>query len=93
MRQARVDRAREIGAAIAAYNDTDPEMLLTPAVARLLTVMFVDADVCQRTLVSLEREGIGRKPLLPQLAQVEGGFDKILAAGPNRINRLGGVRG
>ena len=35
----------------------------------------------------------GQPEDLAQLAQVEGGFDKILAAGPNRINRLGGVRG
>jgi hypothetical protein len=88
MKQARVDRARKIEAAIAAYNDTDPEMLLTPTVARLLTVMFADADVCQRTLVSLEREGLGMKPLLRLLQHlVEIGFvSKERHTGPGRPN-------
>jgi hypothetical protein len=81
-------RHREIAAAIAAYNDTDPDMLLTPAVALLLTVMFADADVCQRSLVSLEREGLGMKPLLRLLQHlVEIGFvSKERHTGPGSPN-------
>jgi hypothetical protein len=68
-------RHRAIEAAIAAHNDADRETLLTPAVTRLLTVMFADADVCQRTIESLRQEGFSRKPLLRLLQQlVEAGF-------------------
>jgi hypothetical protein len=63
-------RHRKIAAAIA-YNDTDPDMLLTPA-----TVMFADADVCQRSLVSLEREGPGMKPCYGCAGDVEPGQAK-----------------
>jgi hypothetical protein len=81
-------RHREIKAAIAAYNATDPDMLLPPAVARLLIAMFADADVCQRTLVSLEREGLGMKPLLRLLQHlVEFGFvSKERHTGPGGPN-------
>jgi hypothetical protein len=66
-------RQRDIAAAIAAYNDTDPDMLLPPAAVQLLAVMFADADVCQRTIESME--GIGGKPLLRLLQHlVEIGF-------------------
>ena len=50
-------RKRNIRAAIAAYNRTDPVRRLPPEAARLLTVMFPGDDVCQRSIGSLEAEG------------------------------------
>jgi hypothetical protein len=49
-------RRFEIEAAIAAYNDADPEMLLPPEAARLLEVMFRQSSVCQRRLADLATE-------------------------------------
>jgi hypothetical protein len=46
-------RKTEIEAAIAAYNATDPDLLLSPEVAQLLTIMFPRGDVCQRSLADL----------------------------------------
>jgi hypothetical protein len=48
---------RDIQAAIAAYNATDPEALLPPAAGRLLAVMFRRSSVCQRSLSDLAAEG------------------------------------
>jgi hypothetical protein len=81
-------RRIEIEAAIVAYNAADPDMPLPPAVARLLTVMFADADVCQRSLVSLEPEGLGMKSLLRVLQHlVEIGFvSKERHTGPGSPN-------
>jgi hypothetical protein len=60
------DRPRrdDIEAAIAAYNATGQEPLLTPKAVHLLSVMFVDADICQRNFDSLVREGFGWRTLL-----------------------------
>ena len=60
-------RRDEIVAAIAAYNDAGQGMLLPAAATRLLTDMFADADVCQRSLESLTWEGFGRHSL-PRLS-------------------------
>ena len=49
-------RRREIEAAIAAYNDADPETLLPPDAARLLSVMFRRSSVCQRSVAHLAAE-------------------------------------
>jgi hypothetical protein len=67
---------RDIQAAIAAYNATDPEALLPPADAtRLLSVMFRRGGECQRGLDDLAAEGFDRRTL-PHLlrALVEAGF-------------------
>jgi hypothetical protein len=84
----RTRRHSEIAAAIAAYNETDPDMLLPPPAAQLLTVMFADADVCQHTVAHLEREGFGKKPLLRLLRLlVEVGFlSKEHHSGPGNPN-------
>ena len=68
-------RRRDIEAAIAAYNATDPDMLLPPEAARLLVVMFADADVCQRNLSSFASERFSR-PAVTRLVRVlvEAGF-------------------
>jgi hypothetical protein len=81
-------RREEIEAAIAAYNDTDPDMLLPPAAAQLLTAMFAKADTCQRTIVSLEQEGLGRESLIRLLRHlVEIGFvSKERSSGRGRPN-------
>ena len=65
----------ELEAAIAAYNATDPEMLLPPEAARLLGVMFRRSSVCQRSQDDLAAEGFDRKAI-PHLlrALVEAGF-------------------
>ena len=68
-------RKREIEAAIAAHNDTDPEALLPPAAARLLITMFPRRDVCQRSLDDLARAGFDRRDVLRLLhALIEAGF-------------------
>jgi hypothetical protein len=66
---------RDIEIAVAAYNATDPETPLTPAVTRLLVAMFAAGDVCQRSLDSLAREGFDRRNL-PRLlrALIDAGF-------------------
>ena len=51
-----MSRRRDIAAAIAAYNATDPDMLLPPEAVQLLTVMFRGSRVCQRSLVDLAAE-------------------------------------
>jgi hypothetical protein len=68
-------RKRDIEAAIAAYNATDPEALLPPAAARLLIIMFPRGSVCQRSLDDLATEGIDRRSVSRLLrALVEAGF-------------------
>ena len=68
-------RKRDIEAAIAAYNATDPEALLPPEAARLLAVMFRRGSVCQRSLDDLAKEGFDRRDLSKLLrALVEAGF-------------------
>jgi hypothetical protein len=68
-------RKRDIEAAIAAYNATDPEALLPPAAARLLITMFPRGSVCQRSLDDLAAEGFDRRAI-PHLlrALAEAGF-------------------
>jgi hypothetical protein len=46
-------RRQEIEAAVAAHNAADREPFLPPEAARLLAIMFADADVCQRSLAYL----------------------------------------
>ena len=68
-------RRREIEAAIAAYNDADPETLLPPDAARLLSVMFRRSSVCQRSLADLAAEAFSRDRLVKRLLRlVEAGF-------------------
>jgi hypothetical protein len=66
---------RDIQAAIAAYNATDPEALLPPDAAHLLAVMFRRSSVCQRSQDDLAAEGFDRRAI-PHLlrALVEAGF-------------------
>ena len=68
-------RKRDIEAAIAAYNATDPEMLLPPEAARLLAVMFRRSSMCQRRLEDLAAEGFAGRTL-PRLLRtlIEAGF-------------------
>jgi hypothetical protein len=83
-------RRRDIEAAIAAHNSsTDPDtLLLSPRTVHLLTIMFADADVCQRTLDSLVREGFNGAALLRVLkALSEAGIISKQRGGPN-IYRL-----
>jgi hypothetical protein len=64
--RAHADRPRrdEIAAAVAAYNATDREPGLPPAAVRLLATMFHHADVCQRSLSGLAREGFDQRTIL-----------------------------
>jgi hypothetical protein len=65
----------EIAAAIGAYHATGRRQLLMADVIRLLTVMFADADVCQRNLDSLAAEGFSRGNLVRLLrALIEAGL-------------------
>jgi hypothetical protein len=52
----RPPRASEIEAAIAAYNAADPDMLLPPEAVQLLTVMFRQSRMCQRSLEDIAAE-------------------------------------
>lgn len=54
-------RRDDIEAAIAAYNTAEQMVALPPEAARLLTVMFPQGDVCQRSLASLVAEGFERR--------------------------------
>jgi hypothetical protein len=65
----------EIAAAIGAYNATGRRPLLLADVIRLLTVMFAEADICQRNQDSLAAEGFSRGALVRLLqALVETGL-------------------
>ena len=69
-------RKRDIEAAIAAYDATDREFRLPPAVGRLLAVMFPrGGSVSQRSLDALAAEGFDRRGV-PRLlrALIEAGF-------------------
>ena len=63
-------RRDDIAAAVAAYNVAGRGPLLPPAATRLLTVMFADADVCQRSIVSLAQEGFDQRNLLRLLVRL-----------------------
>ena len=81
-----MSRTKDIKAAIAAYNDADPEMLLPPEAARLLSVMFRRSSVCQRRLDDLVPEGLDKRTLEKLLrCLVDAGF---LSKGLDR-NRQG----
>ena len=68
-------RRDEIAAAIAAHNTANRKPRLTPNATRLLTVMFADADICQRNLDSLALEGFNPRNLLLLLHYLtEAGF-------------------
>ena len=69
-------RRREIEAAIAAYNDADPEILLPPDAARLLSVMFRRSSVCQRSVAHLAAEASDTMRLVKRLLRIllEAGF-------------------
>jgi hypothetical protein len=56
-------RKRDIGAAVVAYNGTDPEALLPPEAAQLLAAMFRRSSMCQRSLDDLAAEGFDRRSL------------------------------
>jgi hypothetical protein len=66
---------RDIEAAVAAYNATDPAMLLPPEAGQLLAVMFRRSSLCQRRLEDLAAEGFDRR-VLPYLLRAlrEAGF-------------------
>jgi hypothetical protein len=68
-------RKRDIEAAVAAYNDTDGDLLLPPATAHLLSAMFGRRSVWQGRLEDLVAKGFDRRTL-PRLmrALVETGF-------------------
>ena len=82
----------EIAAALGAYNATGRRQLLMADVMRLLTVMFADADVCQRNLDSLAAEGFSRGNLarLLRLLVVTGLVSKTRGVGgaPNTYHLL-----
>jgi hypothetical protein len=68
-------RRDEIVAAVAAYNVAGRRPLLPPAATNLLTIMFADADVCQRSLASLAQEGFYRTVVAQLLRRLlEAGF-------------------
>jgi hypothetical protein len=85
--RAPADRPRrddEIAAAVAAYNATDPEVLLPPEAVRLLAVMFHRSGVCQRKIDSLMEEGFSHRRLRRLL-------DLLAEAGFLSEERGGGV--
>jgi hypothetical protein len=63
-------RRDDIAAAVAAYKIAGRRPLLPPATTGLLTVMFADADVCQRSTASLAQEGFDRRTILRLLARL-----------------------
>ena len=84
-------RRDEVAAAVGAYNATGRKPLLADDATRLLTIMFADADVCQRNLDSLVAEGFSRGNLVRLLrALVEAGLvskERGVSRAPN-IYRL-----
>ena len=65
-------RRDEIVAATAAYNGASRRgPLVPPAAISLLTVMFSDADVCQRSLESLAQEGFDRTIVVRLLRRLQ----------------------
>jgi hypothetical protein len=69
-------RRDEIVAAVAAYNVARRRgPLVPPATTSLLTVMFADAEVCQRSLENLAQEGFDRTVVVRLLRRLlEAGF-------------------
>ena len=65
-------RRDEIVAAVAAYNVARRRgPLVPPATTSLLTVMFADAEVCQRSLENLAQEGFDRTVVVRMLRRLE----------------------
>jgi hypothetical protein len=60
----------EIEAAIAAYNATDPDMLLPADASRLLATMFSTGDVCQCSVAHLMEETDDRRKRIARLLRV-----------------------
>ena len=68
-------RRDEIVAAVTAYNVAPRGPTVPPAATSLLTVMFADADVCQRSLESLAQRGFDRTIVVRLLRRLqEAGF-------------------
>ena len=69
-------RRREIEAAIAAHNATDPEAALPPSTTRLLIAMFPEVDVCRRGLADLMAETGNHRRRVERLLRLlmEAGF-------------------
>jgi hypothetical protein len=65
-------RRDEIVAAVAAYNVAPRGPTVPPAATSLLTVMFADADVCQRSLEDLAKAGIDRTVVVRLLRRLLG---------------------
>ena len=60
-------RRDDIADAVAAHIATHRRPWLTSEATRLLTIMFADADLCQRNLDSLVAEGFARGTLVQLL--------------------------
>ena len=65
-------RRDDIVAAVAAYNVAPRGPTVPPAATSLLTVMFADADVCQRSLEDLAKAGIDRTVVVRLLRRLLG---------------------
>ena len=68
-------RRDEIAAAVATYDNANPEARLPRSTVPLLTAMFPIEDVCQRSLQDIAAEGFDRKRLAAKLRRLaEAGF-------------------
>ena len=68
-------RRDDIAAAVAAYDGAHPSVPLPRNTARLLAVMFLSEDVCQRSQEAIAAEGFSRDRLPAMLRRlVEAGF-------------------
>jgi hypothetical protein len=59
-----LSRRDDIAAAVAAYNNANPDAALPPDAVRLLSLMFAESDMCQRNLDSLLMKGLHKKKLI-----------------------------
>jgi hypothetical protein len=68
-------RRDDIAAAVAAYDNANPNAHLPRNAARLLAVMFPAEDVCQRSMNDLARAGFDRRDVSRMLRHLlEAGF-------------------
>ena len=68
-------RRDDIAAAVADYDGAHPSVPLPRNAARLLAVMFLSEDVCQRSQKAIAAEGFSRDRLPAMLRRlVEAGF-------------------
>ena len=85
-------RQNAIAAAVAAHIATHRRPWLTSDATRLLTIMFADADVCQRNLDSLAAEGFSRSTLVRLLRDlIEAGLvskERGVGRAPNTYHLL-----